>query len=172
MSTKAWYLIYTKPRKEQCALENLARQGFEAFLPRIRCQVRRQGRYTERIEPMFPRYLFVHLAAGEENWAPIRSTMGVSHLVRFGTWPAMAPDALVDGLARKTDDTGVVCDLTPPPVQPGDAVRIIDGALAGYEGLVRCRNGRERVEVLLNVVGKQASAVVSTHQVASAARGV
>lgn len=168
MTTTAWYLVYTKPRKEQCALENLVRQGFEAFLPRIRSQVRRRGRYTGCIEPMFPRYLFVRLTAGEQDWAPIRSTVGVSHLVRFGTWPAAVPATLVEGLAEQTGEDGVVRDLTPPPVQPGDAVRIIDGVLAGYEGLVRCRSGRERVEVLLNIIGKQATAVVSPHQLAAA----
>ena len=29
----AWYLIYTKPRQEIVALENLERQGFNVYLP-------------------------------------------------------------------------------------------------------------------------------------------
>jgi len=35
MDTRAWYLLYTKPRQEQRAVENLKRQGYIAYLPLI-----------------------------------------------------------------------------------------------------------------------------------------
>ena len=168
MTGRAWYLIYSKPRLEECAREHLARQGYDVFLPMVRSQVRRNGRYIGRIEPMFPRYLFVRLAAEAEDWAPIRSTRGVSRLVRFGTWPAVVPDPLVEGLRAASDADGLVCDLTPPPVKAGDRVRVIDGVLAGYEGIVQARSGRERVELLLDVVGRQVTARLGRNDIAPA----
>jgi len=41
---------------------------------------------SEIEESLFPRYLFVQLDIGPQglDWGPIRSTMGVSRLVRFG----------------------------------------------------------------------------------------
>ena len=41
------------------------------------------------VEPVFPRYLFVRLDFGVTNLAPIRSTLGVSDLVRFGEQRAL-----------------------------------------------------------------------------------
>jgi hypothetical protein len=49
MTAQAWYLIHSKPRQEDTALANLERQGFEAYLPRVRATVRKAGRYRERI---------------------------------------------------------------------------------------------------------------------------
>ena len=64
---KSWYLIYTKPRQERVALEYLQPQSYATYLPLMRNQRRRKGRYVRTVEPMFPRYLFVHLSANTEN---------------------------------------------------------------------------------------------------------
>lgn len=42
----SWYLIYTKIRQERIALENLERQGFECFLPKIKVEKVRRGACT------------------------------------------------------------------------------------------------------------------------------
>ncbi len=44
-----WYAIHAKPKQEQRALENLERQGFEAWLPLITVEKLRRGRLTEVI---------------------------------------------------------------------------------------------------------------------------
>lgn len=150
----AWYLLVTKPRGEEKAQRNLENQDYRAWLPRIRERKRVGGGYRNVVAPMFPRYLFVRLEAGVEDWGPIRSTPGVSGLVRFGMWPPPVPDALVVGLMRTMDSTGV-CDLSRPAVQPGERVRVLEGAMAGYEGVCQARNGRERVTILLDIVGRQ-----------------
>ena len=93
-----WYVIHTKPRQEQRALENLQRQGFEAWLPMIELEKVRRSRLTRVTEPMFSRYLFIRLDTTQTNWSPIRSTLGVSKLVSFGNVPAAVPDALIDML--------------------------------------------------------------------------
>ncbi|MEE8263278.1 MAG: transcription termination/antitermination NusG family protein, partial [Gammaproteobacteria bacterium] len=40
---KGWYLIYSKPRQERLALENLRRQNYEAYLPLMQHRRRRKG---------------------------------------------------------------------------------------------------------------------------------
>ena len=73
--SKAWYLIHTKARQEATALTNLERQGYTCYLPKISKAAKGVGQPPKR-EPMFPRYLFIQLEAGEggNNWMPIRST--------------------------------------------------------------------------------------------------
>ncbi len=158
----AWYLVYSKPKQEERAWWNLDRQGFRCFLPFARFQRRRQRRYQTVTEPMFPRYLFIRLAAGAEDWSPIRSTTGVSKMVRFGTWPARVPDELVEAIRERTQNG--FCDLSPDPIQPGERVRVIDGPFAAYEGIFRATRGDERAMILLDVSGRHTNLTVSQHQ--------
>lgn len=168
MSAQAWYLVYSKPREESRAETHLARQGYEAFLPRLRVQARKSGRFVTRIEPMFPRYLFVLFDAHNQDWSPIRSTLGVSTLVRFGNRPAAVPGDLVEALRASVDESGIVENRVPPPVEAGNRVRVIDGLLQGYEGIVEARNGAERVRVLLDVADRYTLATLNAHQLARA----
>ena len=151
---KQWYLIYSKPRREELARVNLERQGFTAYLPWVRQVRHRLGRSITRVEPLFPRYLFLHLDAVNDNWAPIRSTLGVSSLIRFGEEPAAVPAELVEAI-RVRDDAAGVQDLPLMDFQRGDSVRIADGPMMGYEGIFLARTSRERVLILLNIVGRQ-----------------
>ena len=159
----AWYLVYSKPRQEERAWWNLDHQGYRCFLPMARFRRRRQRRYQTVVEPMFPRYLFIRLAAGVEDWSPIRSTTGVNGLVRFGTWPARVPDGLVETI-RQGIEVGH-CDLAPEPLQPGERVRVLDGPFQSYEGIFRASRSEERVMILLDVAGQHTTLTVSQHQV-------
>src|SRR5689334_5221168 len=96
-----WYLVYTKPAGEGTARDNLSRQAYEVYLPRVLEPVRRGGRWLERIAALFPRYLFVRLNEGWQSLGPVRSSVGVSGVVRFGSRYAVVPDALVSGLQAR-----------------------------------------------------------------------
>jgi transcriptional antiterminator RfaH len=151
---KIWYLVYTKPRQERLARTNLARQRYETYLPLMREVRRRQGRRVTVTAPMFPRYLFIHLDRETDNWGPIRSTLGVVSVVRFGQEPARAPDDLLVFLRTREDESG----LQVVPVEefrPGGRVRIVEGPLTGYEGIYLAKGGHDRVAVLLNILGKE-----------------
>lgn len=152
---KAWYLIYTKPREEEVARTNLERQGYTVYLPLAYQHRRRLHKREQTIAPLFPRYLFIELAQYLDNWAPIRSTQGVSTLVRFGMELAVVPDALVDLLKVRVGPEGVI-DLTAMAgFKPGSRVRIAEGGMAGYEGIFLAHSGHDRVVILLDIVGKQ-----------------
>jgi transcriptional antiterminator RfaH len=151
--TAEWYLVYTKPRGEQTALENLSRQGYSVYLPRVRIRRRRGSRYVFRVEPLFPRYLFIHLNPGKDDWGPIRSTLGVSSLVRFGGIPAAVPEGFVRMLQEREDEHGLQILPSNEPVV-GEAVRIVDGVMRGYEGVLVARSGKERAVVLLELANK------------------
>lgn len=150
-----WYLVYAKPRQEEVALRNLQQQGFETYLPRVRTTRRRGGRRINGIEALFPRYLFVRLDPVRDNWAPIRSTIGVTSLVRFGAEPAEVPSSLVAFLRGREDEGGLQA-IEPQRLSPGQAVRVEEGPLAGYAGIFLARSGRDRVVVLLNILGRHA----------------
>lgn len=159
---KAWYLIFTKPKMERVAQANLERQQYEIFLPQIQISKRLRGRYTRRIEAMFPRYLFIHLDTVQDNWMPIRSTLGVSQVIRFGGLPAQVPDALITELMSSQDEHGFnITRLR--EILHGDRVEILDGPMAGYVGLFEQHCSAERVQILLKIVGNETRVNLDRH---------
>lgn len=165
--SKSWYLVYTKPRQEEVALLNLERQGYGVYLPRVRQMRKRMGKRVPVVEPLFPRYLFIHLDTHTDNWAPIRSTLGVATLVRFGREPARVPDELVAFLKENEGQEGLH-DWAKPDYKIGERVRVAEGAFQGYEGILLSRTSRERVVLLLDIVGRQIRAQVVIHQLEKA----
>ena len=79
-----WYAVQTKSRQENVAKQNLANQGFSVFLPTLRVPVKRRGKWSLKIEPLFAGYLFLELDLGIQNTSSIRSTRGVIKLVQNG----------------------------------------------------------------------------------------
>lgn len=166
MPDKAWHLVHTKPQREETAMANLHRQGYEAFLPRARRSIRHNGRWRQKVDALFPRYLFLYLDADEQDWRPIHSTVGISRLVRFGTWPARVPESLVEEFRLRADTDGIVTTEQPEELEPGQKIRVTEGPLTGVEGIVAAKNGRDRVDLLLAIVGQSARAQLPTSQVA------
>lgn len=88
----------SKPRQEERAFDNLSRQGYPCYLPKVSVEKILNGKVQLKQEPLFPRYVFIQLSSTEHNWGPIRSTLGVSTLVRFGIDFAKVPTSVIDGI--------------------------------------------------------------------------
>ena len=145
-----WLLAYTKPRQEALAEEHLRRQGYEVLCPQLRVQKLRRRKWTWVEEPLFPRYLFVG-ATDEKSWAPVRSTVGVASLVRFGGQVAEVPAGLVEGLRSAAEEPRAAR----PMFQQGQKVRIVAGDYATLEAVFDLAEGEERATVLLDLLGRQ-----------------
>lgn len=158
-----WYLVHTKPREELRALENLERQGYRCFLPMLAVEKLRRGAVTRIEEPLFPRYLFIELDADGSgpSWAPIRSTKGVSQLVRFGLEAARIDDRLISALRTREDSPRQL-------FHEGERVTIVAGPFAGIEAVFDIADGERRAMVLVEMLGKRARLGVQLGQIAPA----
>lgn len=153
---RTWYLVQSKPRNETRALENLLRQGYQTYLPLIEVERLQRGKLIKKMEPLFPRYLFLHLEEGNDNWGPIRSTFGVAGMVRFGQAYAMVPDEVIEAIRERTQE------VKKSLFQSGDTVRIVSGPLVGLEGVFEIADGEQRSFVLLEFMQKQQRVSIST----------
>lgn len=144
-----WYVLYTKPRQEARALENLCQQGYKTFLPTLSVERLRAGSRVLVNEALFPRYLFVHLEAGRSNWSAIRSTRGISHLVRFGGVAVRIPSALIEALTEQPAQKKELFEV-------GEKLKVIDGPFFGIEAemlrLYETADGEARVMVLMEIL--------------------
>jgi len=148
-----WYLVYTKPRQEKTALENLQHQGYECYLPMLSSEMLRQNVLSVVSVPLFPRYLFIRLGTGlsAKGWGPIRSTIGVSRLVSFGNELAMIDDCLIHLLRLQES-----AHHTQPQrlFAKGEQVMIVDGVFSGLEAIYQKADGEGRVMVLIELISK------------------
>jgi len=161
---KSWYLIHTKPRQERLAQENLERQGYSTYLPLAEIRRRRRGRMIRVIDAMFPRYLFINLSNETDDWRPIRSTIGVATLVKFGQVPVCVPNELISVLKERENSDGVH-ELMKNDYAPGDTVRIAEGPMEGFEGIFQCNTGRERSVLLIEIIQKQTKVEIETAKI-------
>ena len=172
MKTEAierWYAVCCKPRQETVAEENLQRQGFKVYLPRIRIRHRRRGQWLEVVEALFPRYVFIRIDPRQRSTAPVRSTRGVVGLVRFGGQPAVVPDAVMEALRQREDAASGMHEDKRVHFSAGEQIKIVDGALAGMEGVFSQQDGEKRVIVLLELLGKANKVKLDRDWVARAA---
>jgi len=164
-----WYGVFCKPRQEAVAEENLQRQGFYVYLPRIRTRHRRRGQWVSAVEALFPRYLFIRIDPLRRSTATVHSTRGVVSLVRFGREPAVIPDAVMDAILQREDSASGLHQNDQPLFCVGDPVKLVEGPLASMEGIFAQEDGEQRVTVLLELLGKTNKISVSRDWVASAA---
>ena len=167
--TERWYAVCCKPRQEVVAEENLLRQGFHVYFPRICVRKRRRGRWTDTVEALFPRYLFIRLDPSQKSTATVRSTRGAVGMVRFGGQPALVPEVVIDAL-RQREDAGAGMHRDERPLfSEGEIVRLVDGPLAGMEGIFAEQDGKKRVIILLELLGKANKIAMSSDWVTRAA---
>lgn len=163
-----WYVVRTHVHAENKAMLHLSRQGFRTYLPRY-LKRRRHARRTEIVSaPLFPSYLFVAIDVARQRWRCIQSTFGVVGLIFNGDGPAAISSSVVDELKAQECDKGFI-RLTPKRMfKPGDRVRIEDSAFASCVGLFDGMTGEERVNVLLDLLGRKVRVTLDADFVSAA----
>ncbi|PLW80977.1 transcription/translation regulatory transformer protein RfaH [Kineobactrum sediminis] len=156
-----WLVVHSKPREEEKAARNLRDQNFTTFLPCISQRKRRREGWQTVIGPLFPRYLFVKVALGEQSTATVRSTPGVANLVRFGQVLAPIPDAVIDFLVQQQTPELNARQAEAWTQKPGDKVTILEGPFAGLPAVFKMARDADRAALLVELLGRQNEVVVS-----------
>jgi transcriptional antiterminator RfaH len=167
---KHWYVVHTQPRAEDRAFWHLRNQGFDCFVPRCR-RTRRHARRTDTVlEPLFPRYLFARFDADASRWLAINGTRGVVHLLTDGKRPLPVPGGVVEKLLAEADEQGATPLTALGMFWKGRKVRITSGPFAGQLGEVAeaLARGRDRVQVLLSMLGAETSMQVPSYALETA----
>src|SRR5260370_39213052 len=98
-----WYVVQTKRYREQVAQRFLEYRDVVSYLPRI-VQWPPPAVGGE-VAPMFPGYLFVHAALGDD-FQRIASTPGVKSFVSFGEQPPALDAAVIEFLRGREGPDG------------------------------------------------------------------
>lgn len=149
-----WFVIYTKPRQEYRALQNLQQQSFEVFLPLHQSERLQRGKLRLIEEPLFKRYLFVRFDEQHSPWHVIRNTFGVNELVRMGGQLAKVPTALIQTLME--------VQATPQALfQRGETLRVTTGPFRDLQAVFEMQDGDHRAIVLIELLNKMQKIAVN-----------
>lgn len=163
-----WYVVQTQPNAEHKAASHLGRQGFATYFPRY-MKRRRHARRVDLVgAPLFPRYLFVSIDVTMQRWRSIYSTIGVSRLICAGDVPTAVPDAIVATLKQREDAAGFIQLERKPLFHAGDTIRVLDGVFRDCLGLYDGMSDRDRVAVLLDLLGRKVRVLVDAESVVAA----
>jgi transcriptional antiterminator RfaH len=146
-----WFVVRSKPRREEYAQRQLIRRGVETFLPRI--AERARSRVEPVVNPLFPGYLFARVDL-ETQYTAVIWTPGVHSMVAFGGAPAPLEPQVIEFLQKRCGGQGLI--VATPHFEAGQEVRVVDGPLAGLHGIVQERvSGRARVRVLMELLRRR-----------------
>src|SRR6266436_9953474 len=149
-----WACIRTHPKHEHIAAAQLSHvPGVEVFNPQLRLERQTRRGRMRSTESLFVNYLFARFAI-ETTLERVRYTPSVKTVLQFGERIATIPDAVIQDL-RQTLLENANTVFTDAPLE-GDEAEISNGPFQGEKGIiVRVLPARERVEILLDVLGRQ-----------------
>jgi transcriptional antiterminator RfaH len=149
---RSWYVLRSKPRKEDALWQQALSQGFDVYYPRIPAHA--VNPRARKVIPYFPGYMFVNVDLSEVGLSTFQWMPHAHGLICFDDAPAPVPAELVDAIHAR------VCAITSAGgelllgLRRGDAVVIKTGPFAGYQAIFDARlSGSERVRVLLTMIG-------------------
>jgi transcriptional antiterminator RfaH len=159
----AWFCLRSQVKHEHIAAAHLRKLNIEVLNPRIRFKRLTKYGVAPVTEAMFPGYLFARFdlrtCLPRVQYAP-----GVKHVVHFGArWPKV-PDAVIEDIRRRLGHEEL--HEVPDELVPGQTVQIAVGAFHGLEAVIsQVLPGRQRVLVLLDFLGRQATVELETNNV-------
>jgi transcriptional antiterminator RfaH len=151
--TPAWYVVQTKPRKEQEVFSKLCARGLDSLFPTILDGTTLRRRHFTMEKPLFPSYVFVKMIPSLSYYR-IKWTRGVARVVGWGDMPAPIADEAIEIIRSRMDDQGRV--TVGLDLKPGEEVRINAGPLKDLMGIFDGPiSTRGRVRILLQLVDSQ-----------------
>lgn len=167
-TTPHWYVVHTYSgyeNKVKTNIEkivenrNLGHLILEVKIP-VEKVIESDGKGEKEIErKLFPSYVLVKMVMNDESWHVIRNTTGVTGFVGPGSKPVPLTDAEVEAL-------GVETKVIEIKYAVGDSVRICDGPLSGFVGVVDdISPDKKKVTVTASMFGRETKVELDSMQV-------
>jgi transcriptional antiterminator RfaH len=145
-----WAVARLQPQHENAGLVHLKLNGYEIYYPRVRERRVSHGRRIEVHPPLFWGYCFFVVENGV--WYTARWAIGVCGVIMDGVRPGcVSGDVIAELKAR--EHNGAINLPRRDGLEPGEQVRVLQGPFSGHLALYAGMRPKERVEVLLQLLG-------------------
>ena len=168
---KRWYVVNTYSGHENRVKENLEKRvesmGIQDSLFRILVAEEpvidvKNNKQVEKMQNMFPGYVFVEMIMTDDAWYVVRNTPGVTGFIGSsggGAKPFPVSPVEMESILRRMgqSEKKVVVDFA-----VGDTVRILTGPFSGLEGRVNALNDQtQTASVLTMLFGRETPTDIS-----------
>jgi transcriptional antiterminator NusG len=169
---RAWYVVRTlvgHENKVKLAIEKrasargLTDRIFQVLIP-MEQEVRTKGGKKQTVSrKVFPGYVLVEMILDDDTWTLVRTTPGVTGFIESGGKPVPLAPEEVEEIQRSIEESK---ERPRVGYMPGDAVRVISGAFADFNGRVESIDyERNRVKVLINIFGRETPVELEMDQI-------
>jgi transcriptional antiterminator NusG len=163
-SNKHWYVVKVQSGREDSIKEAIERkvriEGLEEYfgeiiIPTEQIVEMRKGKRVKKERKLYPGYIMANVEYNDRILYLFRETSGVGDFVGGSIHrppPPMSQKEIDTMLGKKGKPTEDKVVPTKPEFEPGDRVKVKDGAFAGMEGEVKEileAKGQVRVEVTI-----------------------
>lgn len=148
---KKWFIAQIKPNSYKAATQNLERQGFETFLPKMKTTQRQNNKFLIKNVYVFPGYMFVCFDPDIITWTKINNTYGVSKILTFNKKPSEISSDLI--LELKTRYEINKNPNQKEKLKKGDSIKFYTGPFSDLIAKVESVDENNRVWVLLEAMG-------------------
>ena len=166
--TAKWYVVHTYSGYENAvaaailkAAENLKMQYLilEVNIP-LETVVEHTDKGDKEVErKVFPGYVLVKMVMTDESWYLVRNVRGVTGFVGSGNNPIPLTEEEVLAMGMEKHEIVVSYHV-------GDHVKIVDGPLASFTGVVEeIEPEKDRVSVMVSMFGRETSVELELDQV-------
>lgn len=154
-----WYVVHTYSGYENKVKTNLEKiienRGISHLITDVKIPIETViettagGEQKETESKLFPSYVLVKMIMTDETWHVVRNITGATGFVGPGSRPVPLSDAEVEALGVDTRVTSVNFGV-------GDEVKIINGPMTGFSGVIKevSQDGR-KVTVLASIFGRE-----------------
>jgi len=158
-----WYVIQTKPGNEHRVESNLSNQGIEVFLPLLESFQYSSGKMIQKIKSLFPDYVFATLDINL-HYYKVKWTRGVNKILGNGSEPLPVSEKVIQTIKDRMGENHFV--KLDEELKEGAIVQFTSGPFKDLMGVFdKKMSDGERVRILLNLIGVDASVQVSRHQI-------
>ncbi len=147
-----WYACYTRSRHEKRVAAALERAGQDVFLPMYPKVSKWHDRTRTVFWALFPGYVFVRCEPQDLTNVVLRIP-GTVLIVSLAGKPVPIPETEIASVQRFAAVLAETGELPQPEpfVEEGWRVRVVEGPLAGVEGVVLQKRGKTRALVQVGV---------------------
>lgn len=153
-----WYVVHTYSGYENKVKANLEKmvenRGLQRLIEEVNIPMEetveiKNGKRKSVLRKIFPGYVMVKMVMTDESWYIVRNTRGVTGFVGPGSKPIPLSEEEVNSM-------GVEKPVIRLDFEEGQRVRVMDGPLEGFIGVVQnVDRDEEKVRVVVSMFGRE-----------------
>jgi len=161
--TMRWYVVQVysnfEDKVEHMLRENAERAGLadkfgQILVPREEVIELKEGQKVTSQRKFFPGYILVEMEMNDDTWHVVKDTRQVSGFLGADNNPKPMPQREVDALIRQIEE-GIERPKPKVMFDIGEAVRVIDGPFASFNGVVEeVMEDKSKLKVSVSIFGR------------------